>query len=121
MERPVPRVPAPDVATPVSTMALSISKILDNMEIGHNLMHGQYDWTRDEALSSRRFDWDTACLADQWRHTHKLPTHTFTNIVGKDRDVGYGVLRMSEDQRWYPSTSPTRSSPYSSPPASTTG
>ncbi|HCC58132.1 MAG TPA: acyl-CoA desaturase, partial [Solibacterales bacterium] len=25
-------------------MALSLSKILDNMEIGHNVMHGQYDW-----------------------------------------------------------------------------
>ena len=75
----------------VSTMALSISKILDNMEIGHNLMHGQYDWTRGEALSSRRFDWDTACPADQWRHTHNYLHHTFTNIVGKDRDVGYGV------------------------------
>src|SRR3954452_7753432 len=25
--------------------ALSLSKILDNMEIGHNVMHGQYDWT----------------------------------------------------------------------------
>jgi fatty acid desaturase len=28
--------------------------------------------------------------------------HTHTNIVGKDRDIGYGVLRMSEDQRWNP-------------------
>ena len=27
------------------TAALSLSKILDNMEIGHNVMHGQYDWT----------------------------------------------------------------------------
>ncbi len=29
--------------------ALSISKILDNMEIGHNVMHGQYDWMREPA------------------------------------------------------------------------
>ena len=28
--------------------------------------------------------------------------HTHTNIVGKDRDIGYGVLRMSEDQQWRP-------------------
>jgi fatty acid desaturase len=28
--------------------------------------------------------------------------HTHTNIVGKDRDVGYGILRMSEDQHWTP-------------------
>ena len=28
--------------------------------------------------------------------------HTHTNIVGKDRDIGYGMLRMSEDQPWHP-------------------
>ena len=28
--------------------------------------------------------------------------HTFTNIVGKDRDIGYGMLRMSEEQEWEP-------------------
>ena len=28
--------------------------------------------------------------------------HTYTNIVGMDRDIGYGILRMSEDQRWRP-------------------
>ncbi len=25
-----------------------------------------------------------------------------TNIVGEDRDIGYGVLRMTEAQRWTP-------------------
>src|SRR3954471_19541643 len=33
------------------TAMLSLSKILDNMEIGHNVMHGQYDWMQDPALS----------------------------------------------------------------------
>ena len=28
--------------------------------------------------------------------------HTYTNILGKDRDIGYGILRMSEDQKWHP-------------------
>ena len=82
--------------------ALGISKILDNMEIGHNVLHGQFDWTGDPALSSTGFDWDTVCPSDQWKHSHNYLHHTFTNIVGKDRDVGYGVLRMSEDQPWTP-------------------
>jgi fatty acid desaturase len=82
--------------------ALSLSKILDNMEIGHNVMHGQYDWTGDPTLSSQEFEWDTACPGDQWRHSHNYMHHTFTNIVGKDRDIGYGLLRMSEDQEWEP-------------------
>ncbi|WP_342673050.1 acyl-CoA desaturase [Patulibacter minatonensis] len=82
--------------------ALSASKILDNMEIGHNVMHGQYDWMQDEELNGRTFEWDTACPADQWRHSHNYMHHTHTNIVGKDRDIGYGILRMSEDQPWEP-------------------
>ena len=82
--------------------ALSLSKILDNMEIGHNVMHGQYDWTRDPALDSHEFEWDTACPADQWRHSHNYMHHTHTNVLGKDRDIGYGILRMSEDQPWRP-------------------
>jgi len=82
------------------TAALSVSKILDNMEIGHNVMHGQYDWMRDARLNGRTFEWDTACPGEQWRHSHNYMHHTHTNIVGKDRDIGYGILRMSEEQPW---------------------
>jgi fatty acid desaturase len=56
----------------------------------------------DPALAGKSFEWDNACPADQWRHSHNYMHHTHTNIVGKDRDIGYGVLRMSEDQRWRP-------------------
>ncbi|HXN39950.1 MAG TPA: acyl-CoA desaturase [Solirubrobacteraceae bacterium] len=84
------------------TAALSLSKILDNMEIGHNVMHGQYDWMRDARLNGKTFEWDTACPGDQWRHSHNYMHHTHTNIVGKDRDIGYGILRMSEEERWHP-------------------
>jgi linoleoyl-CoA desaturase len=86
----------------LGTAALSLSKILDNMEIGHNVMHGQYDWMRDPALASKRFEWDTACPSDQWRHSHNYMHHTYTNIVDKDRDIGYGILRMDPSQKWNP-------------------
>ncbi|MEC7134199.1 MAG: acyl-CoA desaturase, partial [Pseudomonadota bacterium] len=29
-------------------LSLATAKILDNMEIGHNVMHGQYDWMNDK-------------------------------------------------------------------------
>ncbi|MFB8282744.1 fatty acid desaturase family protein [Nocardia colli] len=80
--------------------ALSVSKILDNMEIGHNVMHGQYDWMREPGLNSRVFEWDTVCPADQWKHSHNYIHHTFTNIHNKDRDIGYSILRMDESQSW---------------------
>jgi NADPH-dependent stearoyl-CoA 9-desaturase len=84
------------------TAALAASKILDNMEIGHNVMHGQYDWTRDPSLDSRQFEWDTACPAEQWRHSHNYMHHTYTNVLDMDRDIGYGILRMSPEQEWNP-------------------
>jgi fatty acid desaturase len=80
--------------------ALALSKILDNMEIGHNVMHGQYDWMKDPALDSKGFEWDTACPGDQWRYSHNYVHHTHTNVLGKDRDIGYGILRMSAEQPW---------------------
>lgn len=84
------------------TAMLAASKILDNMEIGHNIMHGQYDWMGDPALQGRNFEWDSACPSDQWRHSHNFMHHTYTNVLDMDRDIGYGILRMSEDQRWVP-------------------
>ena len=84
------------------TALLSVSKILENMEIGHNVMHAQWDWLGDPALDSSTYDWDNTCPAEQWKHSHNYMHHTFTNVVGKDRDVGYGIMRMSEEQRWNP-------------------
>ena len=89
-------------AWPLAVASLSISKILDNMEIGHNVMHGQYDWMGDPALSSRMYEWDTMCPSEQWKYSHNYLHHTYTNILGKDRDIGYGILRMDEDQKWKP-------------------
>ena len=72
------------------------------MEIGHNVMHGQYDWMGDPGLNSRMYDWDTMCPGEQWKYSHNYIHHTYTNILGKDRDIGYGILRMDEDQPWRP-------------------
>ncbi len=86
----------------LGTTMLATGKILENMEIGHNVMHGQYDWMRDPALNSRMFEWDTVCPAEQWKHSHNFVHHTFTNVLGKDNDVGYGILRVTADQKWHP-------------------
>jgi linoleoyl-CoA desaturase len=70
------------------------------MEIGHNVMHGQYDWMREPGLNSTVFEWDTVCPAEQWKHSHNYRHHTFTNILDEDRDIGYGVLRIDQAQQW---------------------
>ena len=84
------------------TAALSLAKILENMEIGHNVMHGQWDWMNDPDINSQAWDWDTASPADAWRHSHNYEHHTFTNIRGLDRDLGYEIMRIDPHQPWRP-------------------
>ena len=81
---------------------LGMAKILENMEIGHNVMHGQWDWMNDPVINSRAWDWDTASTAEAWRHSHNYVHHTYTNIIGKDRDLGYEIMRIDPAQKWYP-------------------
>jgi linoleoyl-CoA desaturase len=84
------------------TASLSLAKILENMEIGHNVMHGQWDWMNDPDINSQSWDWDTASPAEAWRHSHNYEHHTFTNIRGKDRDLGYEIMRIDPHQPWHP-------------------
>jgi len=84
------------------TVGLSISKIIENMEIGHNVMHGQWDWMRDPKIHSMSWEWDNASPADMWKHSHNQVHHNYTNVIGKDNDLGYGIMRVDENQRWKP-------------------
>ncbi|MGN6161347.1 MAG: fatty acid desaturase family protein [Marmoricola sp.] len=86
----------------LGTAGLTIAKILENMEIGHNVMHGQWDWMRDPKIHSTTWEWDNASTAEAWKHSHNELHHTYTNIIGKDNDLGYGIMRVDEDQRWHP-------------------
>ena len=86
----------------VGTAGLSVAKIIENMEIGHNVMHGQWDWMRDPKIHSTTWEWDNASPAEQWKHSHNQLHHTYTNVIGKDNDLGYGIMRVDEEQRWHP-------------------
>jgi linoleoyl-CoA desaturase len=86
----------------VGTAGLSISKIVENMEIGHNVMHGQWDWMRDNKIHSTTWEWDNASPSEMWKHSHNEVHHTYTNVLGKDHDLGYGIMRVDEDQPWKP-------------------
>jgi fatty acid desaturase len=82
--------------------SLATAKILENMEIGHNIMHGQYDWSGDPSLQGKTYEWDIVCDGDNWRHFHNYEHHTFTNVLGLDRDIGYETLRVAPEQPWEP-------------------
>jgi fatty acid desaturase len=72
------------------------------MEIGHNVMHGQWDWMNDPQINSASWDWDSASTAEAWKHSHNYVHHTYTNIRGKDRDLGYEIMRIDPHQKWHP-------------------
>ncbi len=79
-------------------LLLAGAKVLDNMELGHNIMHGQYDFMNDPRFDSSSYEWDHASASEQWRHTHNVLHHTYTNVLGVDRDIGYGLLRVTSEQ-----------------------
>ena len=84
------------------TTANSLAKILENMEIGHNVLHGQWDWMNDPYIHSSTWDWDTASTSEAWKHSHNYVHHTYTNIRGKDKDLGYEIMRIDPHQKWHP-------------------
>ncbi len=86
----------------VGTAGLTVAKVLDNMEIGHNVLHGQWDWMRDPKIHSTTWEWDHATPAAEWKRSHNELHHRYTNILGKDNDLGYGIMRVDEDQPWRP-------------------
>jgi linoleoyl-CoA desaturase len=86
----------------VGTAALAVAKILENMEIGHNVLHGQWDWMGDPEIHSSTWEWDSASSAKGWKYSHNYIHHTYTNVHGKDRDLGYAVLRIDPGQPWKP-------------------
>ncbi len=83
-------------------LALAAYKVLENMEIGHNVMHGQYDFMHDPQLSSATYEWDMVATARNWKRAHNATHHVFTNVIGRDHDFGYNLFRFSEDVPWNP-------------------
>ena len=84
----------------LGTAGLAVAKSVENLELGHNIGHGQWDWMNDPEIHSSTWEWDMAGVSSQWRYSHNYRHHMFTNVVGVDDDLGFGVLRVTRDQQW---------------------
>jgi fatty acid desaturase len=82
------------------TVTLGLAKIIENMEIGHNVMHGQWNWMNDPEIHSTTWEWDMSAASKHWIAAHNFQHHKYTNILGMDDDVGYYILRVTRDQPW---------------------
>jgi NADPH-dependent stearoyl-CoA 9-desaturase len=82
--------------------SLAYAKSIENMEIGHNVGHGQWDWMNDPEIHSNTWEWDMVGVSSQWRYSHNYRHHVFSNVVGVDDDLGFGIMRVTRDMAWKP-------------------
>ena len=82
------------------TCALAYAKSIENMELGHNISHGQWDWMNDPEIHSNTWEWDMVGHSAQWRYSHNYRHHVYSNVLGMDEDIGYRLLRVTEEQPW---------------------
>ncbi|WP_182359323.1 fatty acid desaturase family protein [Tomitella gaofuii] len=86
----------------LGVLGLGVAKSIENMELGHNVSHGQWDWMNEPEIHSTTWEWDMACVSAQWKHYHNYLHHKYTNVLGMDDDIGFGIMRVSRDQPWRP-------------------
>lgn len=74
---------------------------LETVEIGHSALHGVWDGLKGaERWDSSRFRWTTPVDEESWKREHNLLHHQYTNVVGRDPDLNYGALRLTEKTSW---------------------
>jgi linoleoyl-CoA desaturase len=84
-------------------IALWLHKQLEATEIGHTALHGAYDrFGKDTGFHSSTFHWRAPIDEEAWRHGHNVRHHGNTNVAGKDPDIHFGPIRLTEQTPWRP-------------------
>ena len=71
------------------------------MEIGHNVLHGQWDWMRDPKIHSTTWEWDhvPGRAVEACPQRDPPPLH---QRARQDNDLGCRIMRVDEAQEWAP-------------------
>ncbi|MCB9663705.1 MAG: acyl-CoA desaturase [Alphaproteobacteria bacterium] len=81
--------------------ALWLHKQLQATEVGHSVLHGAYDGLPGaERFASATWWWEVPIDEEAWRTGHNQRHHGFTNIAGKDPDIHFGPVRLTEHTPW---------------------
>ena len=76
---------------------------LEAIEIGHNVLHGQYDYFPEiPEFHSHNFKWKAPIDEEAWRREHNAMHHVHTNVYEKDPDLNHGILRTNDKTPWNP-------------------
>lgn len=74
---------------------------LEAIEIGHNVLHGQYDYFPEiPQFHSHNFKWKAPIDEEGWRREHNAQHHVYTNVYEMDPDLNHGVLRTNDRIPW---------------------
>lgn len=77
-------------------------RLMQFSELGHNIIHGSYDHLPNNGdYHSDRYRWDFNVDVDHWKTMHHVGHHPNTNMVDKDHDLGYSIMRGLPGQDWY--------------------
>ncbi len=84
-------------------MTLAVHHQLHATEIGHSALHGAWDGLAGaEHLYSNQHNWKSPVDEASWKHEHNILHHQYTNVIGRDPDLNYGLMRASEKVNWMP-------------------
>ncbi|MFY9476467.1 MAG: acyl-CoA desaturase [Aquabacterium sp.] len=87
----------------VGVALLALHRNLEAIEIGHNVLHGQYDsFSEIPQFHSRNFKWKAPVDEEAWRREHNGQHHVHTNVFEMDPDLNHGILRMNDRTPWNP-------------------
>lgn len=78
----------------LGTAALAAAKCIENMELSHNISHGQWDWMNDPEIHSSTWEWDMVGPSKHWQSSHNHLHHMFTNVVGMENVVANGLRNV---------------------------
>jgi NADPH-dependent stearoyl-CoA 9-desaturase len=77
--------------------ALWLHLQLEATEIGHTALHGSFDGLPGaDAFQSKGFKWRVPIDEESWKNGHNVRHHQYTNVAGKDPDIHFGPVRLTE-------------------------
>lgn len=87
----------------IGVIALWLHKQVEATEIGHTALHGAYDGLPGaEDFQSKTHPWRVPIDEESWRYGHNVRHHGATNVAGKDADIHFGPVRLTEETPYDP-------------------
>jgi linoleoyl-CoA desaturase len=85
----------------LGVLFLWLHRNIESIEIGHNVLHGQYDYFPEiPQFHAHNFKWKAPVDEEGWRREHNGQHHVHTNVYEMDPDLNHGILRTNALTPW---------------------